>query len=185
MLFFFLHLNPTPKKTVLEVARDFDFLGLFLIIAGVVCLLIGFETAQTSWSSAATISTIVIGAVLIVAGSINEVFTNKSPIIPPRLFKTRTTVALLISVFLHAVTFFSAAYYIPVYFQVLGSSATLAGVKQIPFSFGSALAAMASGILVSKTGKYRPTLWVGWVLMTLGYVCRLYILVQYEKLIKR
>lgn len=170
MLFFFLHLNPIEKQSVRKVASDFDFLGLFLIIAGVVCLLVGFSTAVNSWTAPATISTIVIGAVLLVAGSVNEVYTKKSPIIPPRLFKTRTTTGILISVFLHGVTFFSASYYIPVYFQVLGSSATLAGVQQMPFSLGSALVAIVSGIILSKIGKYRPVLWVGWVVMTIGYV---------------
>lgn len=173
LLFLFLHLNPTKKRTVREVVSDFDFLGLFLIIAGVSCLLVGFSLAGTSWGQPATIATIAIGAVCLVSGAINEIYTSKDQIIPARLFKTRTTTGLLISVFLHGVTFFCAAYYIPVYFQVLGASATLAGVKQIPFSLGSALVAILSGQILAKTGRYRPILWTGWVIMTVGYVSRL------------
>jgi hypothetical protein len=46
----------------------------------------------------------------LIAGSINEILTPRSPIIPPRLFKTRTTAMLLVSVFIHAMAFFSATY---------------------------------------------------------------------------
>jgi MFS family permease len=150
LLFFFLNLNPPEKRSVRDVMSDFDFIGLGLIVAGIVCVLIGFSLAGTSWSQPATISTLVIGCVLLIAGAVNEAYTNKNPVLPPRLFRTRTTAGLLVSVFFHAITFFCAAYYIPVYFQVLGSSATLAGVQQMPFSLGSSLVAVASGLIVVK-----------------------------------
>ena len=111
-----------------------------------------------------------LGIVMIILAIINEFFTSKEPILPPRLFKTRTTTALLISVFLHAITFFAAGYYVPLYFQILGSSATGAGVRQLPLSLGSSLCAVVAGFVVAKTGRYRPAMWVGWVAMNLGYV---------------
>lgn len=80
---------------------EFDFSGLFLIIGGVVILLVGFNNSQSGWSTAETIALLVVGFVMLVAGSINEVYTTRSPIIPPRLFQTRTTAGILISVFLH------------------------------------------------------------------------------------
>jgi hypothetical protein len=79
-------------------------------MAGVVLLLIGFNSGETQWKSAKTIALIVVGGVLLIAGSINEIYTSRSPIIPPRLFKTRTTGMILVSVFLHAMAFFSASY---------------------------------------------------------------------------
>ncbi|KAL5484993.1 hypothetical protein ACEPAI_7635 [Sanghuangporus weigelae] len=171
ILFMFLHLKPHKKRTVREVASTLDFLGLFLLIGGVVLVLIGFQSAQTAakrWQAPETISTLVVGGVLLIAGSVNEVYTSKEPIIPPRLFQTRTTTAALISVFLHSMAFFAASYYIPLYFQVLGSGATMAGVRQLPLSLGSSFMAIASGLTVAKTGRYRPVMWVGWIVMTLG-----------------
>ncbi|TDL15953.1 MFS general substrate transporter [Rickenella mellea] len=147
LLFFFLHLNPTERKTVRQVARSFDFIGLFSITAGTVSILVGFSTAQTAWSSVPTISSISIGVVLLIAGSINEIYTNKDPVIPSRLFKTRTTTGILISVFIDGVLFYSGSYYIPVYFQVLGSSATRGGIQQLPFSLVSSLILILSGII--------------------------------------
>ena len=107
---------------------------------------------------------------MIVLASINELFTSKESILPPRLFKTRTTTGILVSVFLHAISFFAASYYVPLYFQILGSSATGAGVRQLPLSLGSSVFAVISGLAVTKSGRYRPVLWFGWTVMTLGYV---------------
>jgi len=47
-LFFFLNLNPHHGRTLKEHAHDFDFVGLFLIMVGVVLLLIGFNQSETS-----------------------------------------------------------------------------------------------------------------------------------------
>ncbi|KZV73419.1 MFS amino acid permease [Peniophora sp. CONT] len=169
MLFFFLHLNPHKGRTLRQHVGDFDFVGLALLVAGVVCLLIGFNSGETTWSSAETIALLTVGTVLLISGFINEFFTPRSPIIPPRLFQTRTTGIILISSFLHAITFFGGAFYLPLYFQVLGSSATMAGVRMIPFSVGAALISMVTGILVTRLGTYRPIMWFCWTIMTLGW----------------
>jgi hypothetical protein len=82
---------------------------------------------------------------MIIAACVNEMYTTRSPILPPRLFKvcnvskmriridrvqqTRTTTLLLLSVFIHAIAFFEASFYLPLFFQVLGSSAIGAGVR--------------------------------------------------------
>lgn len=47
LLFLFLNLNPHKKTTVREQAKEFDFLGLLLIVGGIICLLIGFSNSQT------------------------------------------------------------------------------------------------------------------------------------------
>ncbi|KAG8698490.1 hypothetical protein FRC08_005882 [Ceratobasidium sp. 394] len=164
-----LRLNPVPRKPVSFYIETFDFAGLFLIMAGVVLLLIGFNSGETNWGSAKTIALIVVGGVLLIAGAVNEMFTGRSPIVPPRLFKTRTTAMLLVSVFIHAMAFFAASYYIPLYFQILGASATLAGIKMFPFSLGGALTAIISGQVTTWISKYRPIMWFAWPIMTLGF----------------
>lgn len=172
VLFFFLRLNPTKKRTVREVASTFDFLGLILFIGGIVLLLFGFQGAQTAakgWKAPQTLAPLIIGIVLLIAGYINEIYTTRQPIIPPRLFRTRTTAAILISAFFHAFTFMSANYYVPLYFQILGSGATMAGVRQLSFVLGASFASIISGIIISKTGHYRPMMWFGWMVTTLGY----------------
>lgn len=76
---------------------------------------------------------------------------------------------LLVSCFLHMMAFFSASYYVTLYFQVLGVSATMAGIKMLPFSLGGSLIAIVAGQVVTGTNKYRPTMWFAWPVMTLGF----------------
>jgi EmrB/QacA subfamily drug resistance transporter len=169
VLFFFLNLNPHQGMSLRQHIGQFDFLGLALLMLGVVSVLIGLNSGETSWKSAETIALICVGCVLLVFAFINEIYTTRSPILPPRLFKTRTTGIILLTCFLHGVTFFAGAYYLPLYFQVLGSSATGAGIRMIPFSFGASLTSVASGIAVTRLGAYRGVIWTSWAFMVLGW----------------
>ncbi|TFK42411.1 major facilitator superfamily domain-containing protein [Crucibulum laeve] len=168
ILFFFLNLNPHQGRTFKEHVSEFDFVGLGLIVAGVVCLLVGFNESEKDWSSATTIALLTIGCLLLIGGAINEGYTKRSPIVPPRLFQTRTTSIILITTFLHAVAFFSGAFYLPVYYQILGASATRAGVEMLPYSLGCAALSAMSGVLVSRTGQYRSVMWVAFAIFTVG-----------------
>lgn len=48
-LFFALKLNPPRhNKTFRQHVSEFDFLGLFLIVSGVVCVLLGFNQSENS-----------------------------------------------------------------------------------------------------------------------------------------
>ncbi|KAF8843664.1 MFS general substrate transporter [Paxillus ammoniavirescens] len=154
LLFIFLNLNPHQKRPLRDQVAELDF--------------IGFDFSQTSWSDAKTIALLVVGLVLLIIGGVNEIFTTRSAILPARLFKTRTTGIILITVFLHAFVFFAATYYLPLYYQVLGASATGAGVRTIPFQLGSSIVSIVSGIVLSKSGKYRVIMWASYVVMTLG-----------------
>ncbi|KAL0063748.1 hypothetical protein AAF712_009305 [Marasmius tenuissimus] len=169
ILFIFLNLNPTPRKSLREHAGEFDFIGLSLIIVGVVCLLLGFNFSETEWRDAKTIALLCIGGVLLVAAGFHEATTTRSAIVPARLFRTRTTSIILITTFFHGICFFVGAYYLPLYYQVLGASATGAGVKMLPFSLGGAVVSAISGIIVSRFKEYRIVMWISWAIFTLGY----------------
>ncbi|KAG9020226.1 hypothetical protein FS842_007506, partial [Serendipita sp. 407] len=189
----------------MQNVREFDFVGLILAVGGVVCLLMGFNYAETSWSDKKTIALLVVGVGLFVLCGINEVFlpappapapapahqqqqqpptppttTNdkkksttgrqiKNPIFPPRMFKTRTTTGILLSSAIQFFVFTGGSYYLPNYFQVLGSSATNAGIRMIPFSVGGALCAILGGQILARTGRYRPIMWISWAILVLGY----------------
>ncbi|KAG1832111.1 MFS general substrate transporter [Suillus variegatus] len=187
LLFFFLNLNPHQGRPFRDHLREFDFVGLFVIVIGVICLLIGFNSSETTWQSGETIALLAVGGTLLIIGGVNEIYTKRSPIIPPRLFKTRTTGLILVSVVFHAVVFFTGmcaylswvlvtihivipgSYYLPMYYQVLGASATSSGIKMLPYSLTTSLMSAVSGIVVTKTGSYRPAMWFGWSVMTLGW----------------
>ncbi|KAJ7745413.1 MFS amino acid permease [Mycena maculata] len=169
LLFFFLHLNPHHGKTLMEHIREFDFGGLFLFVGGVVCLLLGFNFSQNGWGKPATVALLVVGFVTIVVGVLFENWTSRAPIVPPRLFKTRTTGLIFLMTFLHGFAFFCAAFYLPLYFQILGASATKSGILIIPFSLLSSVTSAIGGYSVSRIGDYRPTMWISFAVMAIGY----------------
>jgi len=172
LLVLFLNLNPTPKRSFKSYVDDFDFLGLFLIVSGVVAFLIGFHYSETSWSDPKTVVLLVVGVVLIGLAVVNEaLITTREPIIPPRLFTSRTPACLLIGVIIHGMMFFAISYYLPNYFQILGASATDAGIRMIPYSLGGALFAITAGLVVSRIGRYRAVIWSAWTLLVPGVVC--------------
>ncbi|KAG9318906.1 MFS amino acid permease [Chiua virens] len=168
ILLIFLNLNPHQRRPIRDQLAEVDFIGLFCFVIGVVCLLLGLKFSETSWSDAETIAPLVIGIVLLIAGGFNEMYTKRSAIIPARLFKTRTTGIILVTNFFHAIVFFLTAYYLPLFYQVLGASATLSGIKMLTFPLGSAFVSIVSGLILHKTGKYRPIVWAAYALMTLG-----------------
>ncbi|GJJ12694.1 hypothetical protein Clacol_006938 [Clathrus columnatus] len=143
ILFVFLNLNPHQGRTLREHAAQFDFIGLVLLVGGVVCLLIGFNNSDNGWGKPATIVLLVVGVVLLIAASINELFTKRSPILPPRLFKTRTTNK--------------------------SHELTIQYVRMLPFSLGAAGVSAFQGLLVTKLGDYRGIIWFSWTVMTLGF----------------
>ncbi|KAG2047840.1 MFS general substrate transporter [Suillus hirtellus] len=168
ILFFFLNLNPHQGRPFRDHVREFDFVGLFVIVVGVICLLMGINPTETTWKNSQTIALLAVGGTLLIIGGINEIYTKRAPIIPPRLFQTRTTGFALVSVFIHATIFF-AGVYLPMYYQVLGASATSSGVKMLPYSLSCSIMSSVSGMVVTRTGSYRPVMWFGWISMTLGW----------------
>ncbi|GAA5863355.1 hypothetical protein JCM1840_007499 [Sporobolomyces johnsonii] len=166
---FFLHLNPHTPPSASFLLADFDFLGLFLLIAGLVVLLIGFTSGETNWGSAQTIACLVVGVVVLLGAVYVEVTTKRSPIIPPRLFRIRTSASICIGVFFHSIAFISLSYYQPLYYQVLGSSPLMSGVRLMPFSVGTSVVSVASGLIIARTKQYRPIMIVSYLFSALGF----------------
>lgn len=97
-----------------------------------------------------------------------ECYTTRRPIVAPRLFKTRTTTFILFIVFFQGISFFSLSYFLPLYYQILGSDATMAGVRTLPFSLGSSITSMAGGLIVAKTGRYKELIALSLAIYALG-----------------
>ncbi|KAK4703919.1 hypothetical protein P7C70_g2297, partial [Phenoliferia sp. Uapishka_3] len=98
LLIFTLNLNPHRGMTFADFRRTFDFLGLFFIVGGTVCVLLGFSFGETNWNTPQTISLLTIGGLLLVSAAFWETYTSRSPIIPPRLFKAAVGVGSLFQV---------------------------------------------------------------------------------------
>ncbi|KAH0826974.1 major facilitator superfamily domain-containing protein [Lanmaoa asiatica] len=171
LLFVFLNVHPPSKRPLRDQFAEFDFIGLFSLVAGVVCLLMGFNIGEEKWSAPQTIGPLVVGVTLLVGGGVNETFTKRAAILSPRLFKTRTTGCLLATGFLHNSVLLSGIvvyeHLIDIY-PVLGSSATGAGVKILPYILVSSSFCVISAFVVSKMRRNLPGIWFGSTLVTVG-----------------
>ncbi|KAJ3546062.1 hypothetical protein NM208_g2195 [Fusarium decemcellulare] len=50
---------------------------------------------------------------------------------------------------------FMATFYVPIFFQVNGSSATASGLRLLPQSVGTSISSITCGYVMKRTGKYR------------------------------
>jgi hypothetical protein len=95
LLFFFFYFPPTfeekfQNRTRMQQIKDFDYFGTFLFLAGFTLFLLGLSWGGSvyAWKSAEVISTIVIGAAVMVAFVLWEAYANLAePLLPLHLFK--------------------------------------------------------------------------------------------------
>lgn len=98
-----------------------------------------------------------------------EEHVAKEPLIRLDVFKNRTAAASYFETTLHGMILWCLLYYMPLYYEaVKGETPIIAGISLFPATFTVAPAAMVTGIIISKTGRYRWAIWSGWVLTTFG-----------------
>ncbi len=93
----------------------------------------------------------------------------KDPIVPLHMFRIRAFRASVVAMFLAAFGFFAAVVFMPRWFQVVdGSSATQSGYQILPLVGGLIVAAIVSGQLVARTGRYKPIILGSMLLLAFG-----------------
>ena len=146
-----------------------DYLGVVTLVAGLVPILVGLTLAETShWSDTSVWGSIVVGVVFLVVFVVVE-SRAAEPIIPLHLFRNRTFSASMVAIFLATFGFGAAIIFLPLYFQIVeGSSATASGYKLLPFLFGLIVSSIASGQIVSRTGRYKGVIVGGLAILAIG-----------------
>ncbi len=156
---------PTVRREV-----RIDWLGAFLIVAGVCALLIwtslaGNEFDWISWPSAFLAGG---GLVLLVAAVFVEAQVPE-PIIPLGIFRNRTVTLTTVASLLVGVAMFGGTVFLSQYFQIsLGKSPTVAGLMSLPMIMGLLVSSTVAGQVISATGKWKVYLVAGAVIMTAG-----------------
>ncbi len=128
-----------------EAARSIDYLGSAVFTLAIVPILIGLTNKQTAeWTDPFVGGLIAVGVA----------FT-----------------ASVLAVFLAAFGFFGAIIFVPRWFQsVYGSSATESGYQMFPLLLGLLGSSIASGYLISRTGKYKWLVVIALSIMSVGLV---------------
>ena len=122
-----------------------------------------------AWTSPRTLVPLIIGAIGLIAFVAYEEYVAKEPLIPLVIFKNRTNLASYLGTVLHGIILWCILYYLPLYYEaVKGYTPIVSGVALFPETFTVAPAAMVTGFLITKYGRYRWAIWSGWVLTTVG-----------------
>jgi len=134
-----------------------DYLGSALMVAGVSCLLLvsSWGGTEYAWTSRVILALAAAGVVLLGLFVLQETRAEE-PLLPLRLFRDRIfSVASGIGLIVGA-AMFGAIAFLPVYLQVVkGDSATVSGLRLVPLMLGVVGSSVTSGILISRSGRYR------------------------------
>lgn len=172
LVFFFLHLRPVETPFHTNVKR-LDYGGIVLSVVGQTAFSLSLSWAGSlyAWGDWQTLLPLIIGAFVLVAFVFYEARPAlAAPIVPHRLFGSRTARWTLVGNFVEGAVLFAVLQYLPLFFQaielqtVIGSAVTL-----LPTSIISVVAAAGVVIVVGIIGKgYLWTVRFSWALLTTG-----------------
>ncbi|KAI1392119.1 MFS general substrate transporter [Hypoxylon trugodes] len=170
----FLRVNYDRKTPILERLKRIDYVGTAILVASVVAVLIALSWGGTryEWSSYQILVPLFLGAFGLVLFHLYEgaPWVRDYPTLPERVFKRRAPAAALIIAFINFVCLFWVIYFLPVYFQaVVGVSPTISGVALLPTVLLSVVTGAIAGVVLTKTGIYRPLHIVAFALIVLGF----------------
>jgi EmrB/QacA subfamily drug resistance transporter len=160
-----LHLPVTKRKV------HIDYLGATFLTAGVSALLIWVTLAGDSfaWASTETALFLAGGTAAVIAFILTELRASE-PIVPLRLFRDRTTALAIVASMAIGVAMFGSSVFLGQYLQISrGYSPTAAGLLTIPMIGGLLLSSTGSGILITRTGRWKRFLVTGAVLLVVGF----------------
>jgi EmrB/QacA subfamily drug resistance transporter len=160
-----LHL-PVTKRDV-----HIDYMGASLLTAAVSALLIWVTLAGSSFDWMSTESALFVGgSVLAIVAFLVTETRAKEPIVPLRLFRDRTTTLSIMASIAIGVAMFGSTVFLGQYLQISrGYSPTAAGLLTVPMVGGLLLSSTISGILITRTGRWKRFLTAGSVLVVLGF----------------
>ncbi|MBP2321357.1 EmrB/QacA subfamily drug resistance transporter [Kibdelosporangium banguiense] len=140
-----------------KVPQRIDFWGAGALTVGLVPLLIVAEQGREwGWDSTASIAMYVTGVAGLVAFIFVERWMGDAALLPMRLFRRPVFALTNVINFIMGVGMFGMMMSLPLYLQIVkGATPTESGLMTLPMTFGILVAAMGSGRITSKTGRYR------------------------------
>ncbi|MDK8171026.1 DHA2 family efflux MFS transporter permease subunit [Curtobacterium citreum] len=167
MVLTFLHLPKFGDRGKPRI----DWWGAMLVIVTLVpLLLIAEQGREWGWDSPGAIACYAIGALGLIAFVIVERSMGDDAILPLKLFGSRVfSMAAVLSV-LVGFGMFGAMLTIPLYLQIVkGVTPTESGFAMLPMVLGLMIASIASGQIISRTGKYQVFPVTGTAFTAIGF----------------
>ncbi|KAJ5662166.1 uncharacterized protein N7477_009782 [Penicillium maclennaniae] len=150
------------KETDEARIKRVDFLGAITLVLTLVTLLLGLNTGgnQVPWSHPLVLASLLLSAVFLGIFVYVEARVASEPVIPVKLLLDRTVASACLTNWFTTMATYGLLFYLPLFFQVQGLSATAAGVRLIPQAIGTSVGSLGSGIIMRAKGRY----------MTLNYM---------------
>ncbi|KAJ1654437.1 hypothetical protein IWQ61_005635 [Dispira simplex] len=148
-----------------------DFPGVITLMGTIVFLLLAtvWGGSVHPWNSPIIISFYCLFAVCFASFILIELRFAVEPIIPLRLFLYRNFALSNICILFIGMIILGSVFYLPIFYTLVrGDSATMAGVKLLPLLLSTVFSALIGGIITSKTGRYRPLVWLGTAISVVG-----------------
>lgn len=146
-----------------EKGQSLDYLSAFFLIATLVPFVLALQLDKTvyPWRGATTLSMFALSAVMLALFILKSI-RSENPILDLRLFRNRVFTTANIATFFLGASFLGIIIFLPLFMvNVLGVSATRAGVSLIPLSLGLVFGAIISGQIVSRVGTYKWLMLLG------------------------
>jgi EmrB/QacA subfamily drug resistance transporter len=159
-----------PESRSESATRHFDTAGAVSVTAGLSVLAYALlDASSAGWGSTKIISMLAAAVVLLAAFVVIET-RSEAPLVPFRIFRSRTLTGANVVGILLGASLFSMFFFITLYMQqVLGYSPIHAGLSYLPLAVTIVLAAGVGGQLVTRFG-FKPILAAGMLLVALGLV---------------
>ncbi len=153
-----------------RVHHVIDYLGTAVLMLSASCLVLFTSLGGTTypWGSPTIIVLGVAGAVLLAIFAVVERGATE-PVLPLHLFSIRAFSVVSVVGFIVGFAMFGAITYLPAFFQIVhGESPTTSGLQLLPLLVGLIICSTGSGMVISKTGRYRVFPIAGTALITVG-----------------
>ena len=153
-----------PRRT--SDAR-IDHIGAALLTTTIVpVLLVAEKGREWGWGSGLTLGLVALSVVSLVLFVLRERAVGEAAILPLRVFRSGVFSITSVTSLLVGAGMFGGLVVLPLYLQIVrGSSPTEAGLQLIPLMIGIFAMSTVSGLVMSRTGRYKPLPVVGTALM--------------------
>jgi len=150
--------------------RTFDVFGAVTVTGGLALLVFALVDAnRAGWQSTQTLGLLIVSFLLIAAFVVIEQ-RSSAPLVPFRIFRSRTLTGSNVTALLIGAALFSMFYFISLYMQqVLHYDALKAGLSYLPLAICIIISAGIASQLVTKVG-FKPVLVAGMALIAVALV---------------
>jgi hypothetical protein len=167
---FFLKLRSLQNSPLSELRRLY-WAGVSLLTAGIILFALPLSWVDNlyAWNSFRTLLPLLLGVDILLAFAIYEGVAT-TPIMPHRIFKSKTASATLIGVFLHGVSLYSLLQCLPLLYQAVMAKTVLQSAVSLLQTIAVSVVAAVGGVTIVGLTKigYRWSIRIAWVFTAVG-----------------